>query len=233
MEESVQAVPQPVPAVPAVVALGATSAAGGELVRKVLKVAWLSIALGLVLEVILLVVVAYAGAAGNSPKPFLADLVQKVSWSFIVCVGVAFGSTAGKLRPIAMGVLGLLSAPAAFNVARSLHKGVKDALGIAGPAAAGASPFLIGTLKGVEYAVLGAVIGRIGQRWGGRLGAYAGAGIAVGLVFGGAILAVMIGSAPAPLPTAELVSRGLNELIFPLGCSLVIYAADVLGKRLN
>lgn len=229
MEESVQVVPQPVSAVPA----AATNAGSGELVRKVLKVAWLSIALGLALEIVLLVVVAYTGTAGDSPKPFLADLVQKVSWSFIVCVGVAFGSTAGKLRPAAMGVLGLLSAPVAFNIARSLHKGVKDALGLAGPAAAGASPFLIGALKGIEYAVLGAVIGWIGQRWGGRLGAYAGAGIAVGLVFGGAILAVMIGSAAKPLPAAELVSRGLNELIFPLGCSLVIYAADVLGKRLS
>src|SRR3712207_5242448 len=82
-----------------------TAAAGGELWRKILRVAWLSILLGIVLEVLLLVLAAYTGTGGTTPKPFISDLAQKVSWSFIVCVGLAFGSTASKARS---GVMGLL-----------------------------------------------------------------------------------------------------------------------------
>jgi hypothetical protein len=29
----------------------------------------------------------------------------------------------------------------------------------------------------------------------------------------------------------DLMTRGVNELLFPVGCSVVIYAAEALGKR--
>jgi hypothetical protein len=54
----------------------------------------------------------------------------------------------------------------------------------------------------------------------------------VGLVFGGATLALTLGAAPAPVPAPELVSQGLNELLFPVGCSLVLFSAGALGKRM-
>ena len=76
----------------------ARAGSSGDLWRTVVRVAWLSIGLGIALEVLLLVLAAYTGTGGATPKPFLADLVQKVSWSFIVCVGLAFGTTAGKAR---------------------------------------------------------------------------------------------------------------------------------------
>jgi hypothetical protein len=199
----------------------------------VLRVAWLSIGLGLLLEIVLLVVAAYGGMAGETPKPFVTDLAQKVSWGFIVCVGLAFGSTAGKARSAAMGVLGLISAPLGFTVARTVHKGVSHALSLAGPAGGGASPFLLGALKGIEYAVLGAVIGWLGKKaWGGP-GAHAGAGALIGTLCGGVILAVMARYAPAPAPTVQWVSRGINEFLFPVGCALVLYASGALGKKLE
>jgi hypothetical protein len=37
--------------------------------------------------------------------------------------------------------------------------------------------------------------------------------------------------APAPTPPVGLVSRVLNELIFPVGCAAVVYASNILGKR--
>jgi len=49
-----------------------------------------------------------------------------------------------------------------------------------------------------------------------------GTDLTAGVVFGGATLALM-----APLPTTALVVRGLNEVIFPVGCSLVVYAASM------
>jgi hypothetical protein len=33
----------------------------------------------------------------------------------------------------------------------------------------------------------------------------------------------------SPLATTALVVRGLNEILFPVGCSLVVYSAKALG----
>lgn len=44
----------------------------------------MSIALGFFLEVLLLGLALFSDTLGDTPKPFLSDLVQKISWSFIV-----------------------------------------------------------------------------------------------------------------------------------------------------
>jgi hypothetical protein len=133
------------------------------LLRRVLHVAWLSIGLGLALEVLILVLAAFTDTA-DTPKPFISDLAQKVSWSFIVCVGLAFGSTASKAREGIMGALGLLAAPAGFTAARAAHKAVNGALGVAGKAMAPNLVFLVGGLKGAQYALFGVVLGWITKR---------------------------------------------------------------------
>jgi hypothetical protein len=51
-------------------------------------------------------------------------------------------------------------------------------------------------------------------------------------VFGGAILALTLGAAPGAVPAPNLVSRGLNELLFPVGCALVLFSAGALGNRM-
>jgi hypothetical protein len=197
---------------------------------QILHVAWLSIALGLLLELVL-VLYALASKQAGGPQLFLPDLVQKISWAFIVCVGVAFGTTASKAPETKGGLLGLLSAPLAFLVARSLHKALGTALGVAG-ALAGVSPFLIGGLKGVQYGLFGGVLGWLGQQTWGRLPAHLAAGAAFGVTFGLTIVLMLEVGAPAPTPPVDLVSRGLNELIFPVGCAAVVYAGSVLGKKL-
>jgi hypothetical protein len=217
----------PIPASPP----AATARPADPLWPTVLRVAWLSIGLGLAIEVLLLLLAAYSGTAGDGPKPFVADLAQKISWSFLVCVGIAFGSTASKAREGIMGVLGLISAPVAFTVARSVHKGVGQALAVAGPAMPGNLVLLVAVVKGLEYAVLGALLGWIGKKaWG--LGRHVGAGAAVGLTFGSALVALLVRASPTPIPLTGLLSRGINEVIFPIGCALVLYSAGVLGKRL-
>jgi hypothetical protein len=42
----------------------------------------------------------------------------------------------------------------------------------------------------------------------------------------------MIQSAPTPLSTPSLLARGVNELLFPIGCALVVFIAEVLGRHL-
>ena len=196
-----------------------------------LRVAWLAILLGLMIEVLLLVL---GGALGDvlGVRPLVADLVRSITWSVFVCVGLAVGTAVAKARVPLMGTLGLLSAPLAFEASRVMHKGTLEALAATGEIASGGSSILLVALvKGLEYGCLGLAIGWVGTRpWGGAA-AHAATGLAIGLVFGSSILGIALVSAPEPLATADLVSRGVNEILFPVGCSLVLFTATALGKR--
>jgi hypothetical protein len=198
---------------------------------RILRVAWMAILLGFAIEALLLAS-AVAFGAYKGPRPFLADLAQKVTWSVIVCVGIAFGTAASKARPQVMGLLGLAAAPLAFQVARTIHKGMAQALSLAGGGLPFVSVALVGALKSLEYGALGWGIGWVGRRRAG-LGAHAGAGLAIGLTFGAGLtlLTSQTPSGLAPLP--ELLAKGINEVLFPIGCSLALYAADALGKRIG
>jgi hypothetical protein len=196
-----------------------------------LRVAWLAVALGLAMEALLLLLASGFGEVLGL-KSLVADLIRNVTWAAFVCVGLAVGTTLSKIRVPAMGFFGFLAAPLAFEVSRSVHKGTLEALDLAGAGGAAASPVLLALIKGIEYGCLGLLVGWIGTRaWGGVL-AHALTGLVVGIVFGGTILALTIGAAPGPVPTADLVSQGLNELLFPIGCALVLFSAGALGNRM-
>ncbi|MEO7794707.1 MAG: hypothetical protein ABIV06_08010 [Thermoanaerobaculia bacterium] len=211
-----------------------TSAVGAPIVppaQAILKGAWLAVALGFAIEGLILLSFALSGGA-LAARPFTADLVQKVSWSFVVCVALAVARTASKSSGVVMGVAGLLAAPAGFAIARGLHKGASQALGLVAAAAPGPSPLLVAGIKGLQYALLGLALGWIAkQAWGGVV-AHAGVGFACGLLFGVPLLALTFQAMPV-LSTATVVARSVNELLFPVGCALVLYASDTLGKRLT
>ena len=205
----------------------ASRSAGATLLR----VAWLAVALGLAMEALLLLLAAGFGKTLGL-ETLVADLLRNVSWATFVCVGLAIGTTISRIQVPAMGLFGLLAAPLAFEVSRTVHKGTLEALSVAGTEGAATSPVLLAVVKGIEYGCLGLLVGWVGNRaWGGAV-AHALAGLAVGLVFGGTILALTLGASPGPVPTADLVSQGLNELLFLVGCSLVLFSAGALGKRL-
>src|SRR5438552_10650886 len=87
---------------------------GGFPGRMLLHVSWLAVLLGFAIEGLILLV-SGAGHITNA-KPVIADLVQKVSWSVIVCMGLAFGKGAAKLLSVPLtGLAGLLAAPTAFT----------------------------------------------------------------------------------------------------------------------
>jgi hypothetical protein len=196
----------------------------------ILKAAWLAVALGIALEGLILGSVVLAGGT-LAAQPFTADLVQKVSWSFIVCVALAVARAASKANGVLMGVAGLLAAPAGFAIARGLHKGASHALGLVAAAAPGPPPLLVAGIKGLQYAVLGLAITWIArQAWGG-VAAHAGVGLAAGLLFGGPLLVLTFQAIPS-LTAAAILARTVNEVFFPVGCALVLYASDTLGKRL-
>jgi hypothetical protein len=199
--------------------------------RALFKAAWLAIVLGIAIEGLILVATTLFGGT-LAARPVTADLVQKVSWSLLVCVALAFARTASRATGALMGIAGLLAGPAAFALARGLHKGAAQALGIVAAASPGPPAWLIGTLKGFEYALLGVAVAWIARRSWGGVGAHAGAGAVVGLLFGVPILLLSMQAAPE-LGASVLAARAVNELLFPVGCALVLYASDTLGKRLG
>lgn len=195
--------------------------------RRVFTVAWLAILLGFAIEALLLAVAAVFGGLA-SVRPFVADLVRQVSWSLVVCAGIGVGTAAATARPAVMGFLGLLSASAAFILARSLHQGASAALGLAVAAPAGPAFVLIAGVKAVEYALFGMAVAWLSKRGDAGLRAYVLVGFAAGAVFGGLVLALM--ATAAPLPAATLLSRAVDEILFPVGCALVIWVSGVLTQ---
>jgi hypothetical protein len=200
-----------------------------DLGATLLRVAWLAVILGLVMELLLLVL---GGAVGDALglKPFVADLVRNVTWSVFVCAGLAVGTAVVKARAPLMGFLGLVSGPLAFEASRVFHKGTLEALAITGGGGGDLSPVLVAVIKGIEYGCLGLGVGWVSQRrWGGAA-AHVAVGLLVGLAFGSMELALVAGATPPP-PTSDLFVEGVNEVLFPVGCSLVLFSAGVLGKK--
>lgn len=202
--------------------------------KTLLHVAWMAIALGLIIEALILLIAASFNQV-IAGKPVLADLVQKVSWSVIVCMGLALARGAARMAAVAaetvtVGLAGLFTAPLAFAVARSLHEGVQEALFIKVFQSGGGSPFLLALIKGIEYGVLGALLVWVGKQVWGKALAHAGVGFVVGMVFGAALIAAMTAGMTTPMPLGALLSRALNEIINPVGCSLTLYSAEILGR---
>jgi hypothetical protein len=197
------------------------------LLRRTLCVAWLAILLGFSIEAVMLA--AAAGFGGLlRVRPLLADLADKVAWSFVVCVGLGFGTATTRSRTATMGLLGLLAAPTAFVLARALHKAASAALGVAAIGVAGPAPLLLAGIKALQYALFGMAVGWLSRRTDAGVRAYVLTGLAAGVVFGGLVLALT--ARAAPLSPVSLLVRGLHEVLFPVGCALVIWASGVLTR---
>jgi hypothetical protein len=84
----------------------------------------------------------------------------------------------------------------------------------------------LAVLKALEYGVLGFVLASLARRRDLGAAAHAGIGLATGAAFGTATLFVL-----PPAPLAAQVARGVNELLFPAGCALVLFAARALRRR--
>ena len=127
-----------------------------------LRVAWLAILLGLLLQLALLLVAAGFGT-DISPRPLLAETLKTVSWSLLVCVGVALGRVAAKGQVPLEGVTGLLAAPLALTAANTVQKVVAEAVDAAG-VPAGPAPLWVLAIKAAEYACLGLALNWVGRR---------------------------------------------------------------------
>ena len=187
-----------------------------------LRIAWPSMLLGVVTRLLLVALTAiFVGSAAGS---FVPELASRVIWSTVACSGVGLGTAFAKRRVAAMGIGGFLGAPVAFELARGTRKGLAELIRFA-PAAGAPSPVALAIIKAIEYGCLGILLGSMGR---GRAstGSYALAGLATSIVFGGAILVLDALTASAPLPAPAVLDWLVNEFLFPIGCSLVIFTAD-------
>jgi hypothetical protein len=209
---------------------GASAAASSNLGVTLLRVAWLAILLGMAMEGILLLLSAGLGDLLGL-GPIVAELARNVSWSLLVCLGLSVGKAVQSARVQVMGLLGFLVAPAALEISRVIHKGAIQALAISGSAGEDLSPFLLALIKGLEYGCLGLALGWVSQHpWGGAM-AHMAVGFVVGALFGGTVIALLAASGPE-VSTTILLSRGVTEVLFPVGCSLVLFSAEALGTSM-
>lgn len=186
--------------------------------RKLIHVAWMAIVLGVIMEVIALL-------AGASAATLVRDTLQKVAWSSLVCFGVAIGAAAAShARATAMGLAGFLAAPVAFAVVRILQKAFSSASGAASSGVA--LVVLIALLKAAEYGSFGMITGWLSTERFEHAWPYVIAGALIGLYFGGLVTVItVVGARASALPLA------LNEILFPIGCALVLFASRLLAAR--
>ena len=191
---------------------------------------WLAILLGLGLQILILVAKSAAGA--NVPgAQVLVDIAGGVTWSLIVCGGVAIGTVATRSVSNAMGLLGLVCAPLAFAAAKGVQRGTAWLNGQP-MEKIGAIVIQTGALKTIEYAMLGYLLGAIIRTPASTLRNHAAIGALFGLTFGWLMIALnLVHANGAAIPAPKALGMMLNEMVFPLGCSLVIYFVASLSDR--
>ncbi len=197
-------------------------------------VAWLSIVLGFAMQGIVL-----AGKLSVGSRPELVqvviDLAQGVTWSFFVCAGVGLGTTIAKAHKALGGLIGLVVAPVAMGIAKGSQKFMVSALSAADRPVI-LSLGTMGVLRAIEYGLLGWALAWLASRQETPLGRFVLAGAAVGLAFGGGITALTVHVAQSKgldLTVPQIIGLSINEIVFPIGCSVVVYFALQIGRQIR
>lgn len=191
-----------------------------SLASTIIKAVWCSIALGLVVQAAIVI------ATTLNKQTLLPDTAQKVSWSLLVCTALAIGNAVAKSRIPVVGIVGLLAAPAAFVIAKTVQKSLSQG------ASAGASiptGVEMAIVKAVEYGLFGALVAWVSKRE--RLSLYLLVGAALG-AFTAAYVVVRSMQGNAEIATNALIARAINELLFPIGCAFVLWFTSNAGRLL-
>ncbi len=210
------------------------SSGAATALRRIALIAWLSIVLGFAMQALVLVGKL---SVGNNPglTQVMIDLAQGVTWSFFVCAGVGLGTTIAKAHKALGGLIGLIVAPIAMGIAKGSQKFMVSALG------ATQKPVLLslttlGVIRAIEYGILGWVLAWLVANQESRATRFLLAGAAVGLVFGGSTTMLTFQAAAAKgiaLAAPQIVATAVNEVVFPMGCALVVFIALHVGRQLK
>jgi hypothetical protein len=196
------------------------------------RAAWLAILLGLTVQILVLLAKIAAGGQSNRVQ-LIVDVASGVTWSALVCSGVAIGTVLSRHRAAMMGLLGLVSAPVAWAAAKGVQRGLQSMLSVP-VETMGPLVYQVGAVKTLEYALLGVLLGRLVRTPSSTLRTHVLTGLLVGLAFGGMILLLNhmhATAAGAGLPVTRIVAICVNELLFPIGCATVIYYVARFADR--
>jgi hypothetical protein len=202
--------------------------------RRLLTVAWLAIVLGFAMQGLILAGKLSLGARPGSAQMAI-DLAQGITWSFFVCAGVGLGTAIAKARASLGGLVGIVSAPLALGLAKGSQKFMASALQAAQQPAV-LSFATLGVMRAIEYGVLGWALAWLVTRKEKRLGMFLLAGAGVGATFGSGITWLTIFTADAngvPLKPPQMFATGFNEIVFPIGCAIVVYVALQVGRHVK
>lgn len=179
----------------------------------------LGVTLGLAAQGLLISIRLAADVAPPVVKA-LADAAGGITWSAVVCSGVAIGIGAARHRERLLGLLGILTAPLAYALAKAVQKGVGALAGEPG-APLDMLALQTGGLKAVEYAAFGLILGWLMKTGRSTLLRHALVGLAFGAVFGG--LALGLEASNGAIVLAKGIGLTVNEVLFPIGCGSVLY----------
>jgi hypothetical protein len=184
--------------------------------------AWMSIVLGVLVECVVLVTRAAAGAPAVMAQT-VAEFAGSVTWAVIVCTGISLGSAAARHRERMMGFMGFLCAPLAWALAKGVQHGTLTLLD-ATPDKLGSAVVQVGLLKTIEYTLLALAVAGLMRRQNATLSRCFLVGFGIGLVFGTAIVGVNVWHAPGRMMAIpRLLGLALNEIVFPIGCVTVVH----------
>jgi hypothetical protein len=212
----------------------ADAASAEKALRLIAIIAVLSIGLGFVMQGSI-VLIKMAGGGAFPGLQLLVDITQGVTWSFLVCAGVGIGTTVMKARPVIVGLIGFICAPIGMAAAKGAQKGMAALIGSPGGTAV-LSLSVIASLRAVEYAVLAWILATLVRKGTAGGASYIGAGAATGVVFGSGIAMltfVTAGDKGITLALPQILATVFNEVGFPIGCAIVIYISQVVGRNMK
>jgi len=202
--------------------------------RRVATAALLAILLGFLMQALILGAKLMTGGSLPGLALFL-DIAQGVTWSFLVCAGVSVATALTQGRVILAACLAALFAPIALALAKSAQKVMAHLIGaVSEPGVL--SLTTIGIFRAVEYGILGLVLAVLVQRKEARAWPYLGTGAAVGLLVGGSFVGLSLhaaAAAGAEPATSQIAAMIVNEVFFPIGCALVIFISQWVGRSLK
>jgi hypothetical protein len=140
----------------------------------------------------------------------------------IVCVALWSGLTFGRGSAAIAGLVALATAPIASLTAHALAE-MAATYTLSAMHEMLVSPYLVAAQKGVAYVVLALLLLWLWTRTRATAWQHAAAGLTVGLLFGGALLLVEAAWGERPLTVPVLVARAANEVLFPIGCALLLW----------
>jgi hypothetical protein len=194
-----------------------------EFRREALRVAALSVALAALLELLQLSVLLMIGEPYGRAE-LVRDLFLKVPWAVMVCVAFWGGLVLGRGRTAIATLVTLLTAPIASLTAHALAE-VGHGYALSAAHVMLVSPYVVAAQKAVAYATLVVLVVLLRTRTRATAWHHAAAGLLVGLVFGGALLALELETAMLPVTRPDVVAWAVNEVLFPIGCALIIFGS--------